>query len=106
MRIKLFLALILLLFSTVTYAEFSGTLTATGGVGEYTVMIEDDITGHVYNGKAETLKDDSLHINVNDSQEFYNGYATEDETGQYHFELTDPTSGKKLMGILEEDQEY
>ena len=106
MRIKLFLALILLFFSAVTYAEYYGTLTATGGEGEYTVMIEDDITGHVFNGKAETLKDDTLHINVNDSQEFYNGYATPDETGQYHFELTDPTSGKRLAGMLEEDQEY
>lgn len=106
MQIKVFLALILLFFSTICYAEYYGTLTATGGEGEYTVMIEDDITGHVFNGKAETLKDQSLRINVNDSQEFYNGLATADETGQYHFELTDPTSGKILKGILEEDQEY
>lgn len=95
-----------LFVSGVAYADYYGTLTETGGEGEYMVSIEDDTNGHVYNGKALDLGDGKLRVTVRDSQETYQGSAIEDETGDFYFDLKNNTSGHVISGSLEEYEDF
>lgn len=105
MKLKLSCALIFFFISSLSYAEITGELTDTGGVGSYTISIENSDDGHVYNGTATDIGNHQLKIIVSDGIETYQGIATADETGNYRFDLPDKNSGKSLVGTIDTEGE-
>lgn len=100
------LFLLVLFFSATLRAEFFGTLTATGGVGQYLVQIANDENAHAYNGFGVKVGGGLMRIVVKDSWETFVGTATEDEVGEYQFILEDRFTGKVITGTLQTPYEY